>query len=95
MLPLRVADVGFGCRGKVHKNNAAGRQPALVSISSIAGQSALMRVDYQIPANGSPATLSARVEEAPAVAAGVPPTGVSGLHPDRRPDQTAPVRLGR
>jgi hypothetical protein len=64
----------------VFQNNAAGTEAALVSISSIPAHGLLTWVDDQIPPNGSPATVTARVGEAPTVNATLPEVTVSGLH---------------
>jgi hypothetical protein len=64
----------------VFQNNAAGTEAGLLSVSTIPAHGELSWVDDQIPANGSPAAVSARVGEAPTVSGAVPVTSVSGLH---------------
>jgi hypothetical protein len=65
---------------QLFQNSAAGSEAALVSVASIPAHGELVWVDDQIPANGSPAAVSARVGEASAVSGAVPATSVSGVH---------------
>jgi hypothetical protein len=65
---------------QLFQNSAAGTEAALVSVASIPARGELVWVDDQIPANGSPAAVSARVGEAPAApGAAVPAMSVSGV----------------
>ncbi len=63
------------------ENNAPGLEAALVSIPSLAPHSELSWVDDQVPANGEPSVVSARVGEAPAAAGSLPEISVTGVHP--------------
>ncbi len=64
----------------VFQNDAPGLEAALVSVPSLAPHSEVTWVDDQVPANGAPASATARVGEAPAVAGSLPQLGVDGLH---------------
>lgn len=63
------------------QNDAPGLEAALVSIPSLAAHAELTWVDDQVPANGEPASVSARVGEAPPAARGsLPEVLVTGVH---------------
>jgi hypothetical protein len=62
------------------QNNAAGLEAGLVSLSSLAPHTTLTWVDDQVPVNGAPAAVSARVGEAQGRAANLPLITVTGLH---------------
>jgi microcystin-dependent protein len=78
-VPIGVTVSDSGGR-QLFQNNGAGTEAALVSIASIPAHGELTWVDDQIPATGSPTTVSARVGEAPVASGSVPVTSVSGLH---------------
>jgi hypothetical protein len=82
--PLRAVPIAITVHDSagraVFRNDAAGTESALVSISSIPPRGEITWVDDQIPPNGSPATVTARVGEAPAVNGALPKVAVSGLH---------------
>jgi hypothetical protein len=66
-------------RGKtLFQNDEPGLEHALVSIPSIPARETVVWVDDQLPASGSPASVSARVGQAPAVAGQLPRLTVGG-----------------
>jgi hypothetical protein len=62
------------------RNDAPGLQPSLVSVGSLPLHGELTWVDDQVPPGGAPASVSARVGEAPAVAGSLPRIAVQGVH---------------
>jgi hypothetical protein len=64
----------------LYQNNAAGLEAALVSVPSLPARASFTWIDDQVPANGKPAALSARVGEASARARSLPHIDVSGVH---------------
>ena len=60
------------------RNDAAGLEAALVSVPSIAAHGELAWVNDQVPASGGPASVSARVGEAPPLATAPPALAVEG-----------------
>ncbi len=60
------------------QNNAPGLEPALVSVPSIAPHATAVWVDDQLPAGGVPASVSAKVGEAPSVSGAPGALAVTG-----------------
>jgi hypothetical protein len=83
-VPIAVT-VGDSAGRTVFQNNAPGSEAALVSIASIPAHGTLTWVDDQIPANGSPARIAARVGEATPVRGSLPTIAVAGVHPIEDP----------
>ena len=54
------------------QNNSAGLESALVSLPSIAGHATVTWVNDQLPTNGTPTSVTAKVGEVPSVAASLP-----------------------
>jgi hypothetical protein len=74
-IAIAVKDV----RGRtLFQNDEPGLERALVAIPSIPAHETVVWVDDQLPASGSPARVSARVGQAPAVAGQLPELAVSG-----------------
>ncbi|MHB8233345.1 MAG: hypothetical protein ACYDHT_01695 [Solirubrobacteraceae bacterium] len=68
-----IAIVVKDARGRtLFQNNGAGLEGALVSLPSIGPHATATWVDDQLPATGAPASVSARVGEAPGVAKALP-----------------------
>ncbi|HEX3434854.1 MAG TPA: hypothetical protein VHT25_12435 [Solirubrobacteraceae bacterium] len=68
-----IAIVVKDARGRtLFQNNGAGLEGALVSLPSIGPHATATWVDDQLPATGAPASVSARVGEAPSVASALP-----------------------
>jgi hypothetical protein len=65
----------------VFQNDSAGLEPALTSIASVPAHGEATWVDDQIPPSGPPASVSARLGEAPATSAATPLIEIQGLHP--------------
>jgi len=63
----------------IYQNNAAGLEAALVSVPSLPAYGESAWVDDQVPANGGPASASARVGEAPAAPTALPQLSVAGV----------------
>jgi hypothetical protein len=77
----------------LYQNNGPGLEAALVSIPSLAPHETLVWVDDQVPPNGEPALVSARVGDSPPTSARVPSIGISGLHVSEDPSN-GPVGSG-
>ena len=67
------------------ENNAPGLEAALISIGSLAPHATVTWVDDQVPANGSPASVSAELGEASTLNGGPATISVSGLHEVQEP----------
>jgi len=78
-VPIAIDVENAGGR-TLFQNNAPGLETALVSIPSLAPGAEQIWVDDQVPASGAPATVSARVGEAPAVRGSLPAIEVQGVH---------------
>jgi glucose/arabinose dehydrogenase len=78
-VPIAIDVESAGGR-TLFQNNAPGLETALVSIPSLAPGAEQTWVDDQVPASGAPATVSARVGEAPAVRGSLPAIEVQGVH---------------
>jgi hypothetical protein len=66
--------------GTLFQNNAPGLEAALTSIASLGAHDEATWVDDQVPATGSPASVSAVVGEAPAARGSAPRLRVAGVH---------------
>ncbi len=64
----------------IFQNNAAGLEPALTSLGSLAGHGRATWIDDQILASGTPASVSAIVGEAPSASGPPPRIEVHGVH---------------
>jgi hypothetical protein len=62
------------------QNNGPGLERALVSVSLLGPHRTVAWVDDQLPASGAPASVSARVGQAPALSASVPALTVERAH---------------
>jgi hypothetical protein len=69
----------------IFQNNAAGLEPALISLPSLGPHESVTWVDDQLPAGTTPASVSARVGEAPAVSGAIPKLAVTGAHLSQEP----------
>jgi hypothetical protein len=78
-VPIAITVKDAGGR-TLFRNDASGLQPSLVSVGSLPAHGELTWVDDQLPPGGAPASVSARVGEAPAVAGTLPPIAVRGVH---------------
>jgi hypothetical protein len=65
---------------KLFQNNAPGLESTLVSVPSLPPHGELVWVDDQVPANGAPASVSARLGEAATVAGSLPRLVVGDVH---------------
>jgi hypothetical protein len=78
-VPIAIAVRDAGGR-TLFQNDAPGLQASLVSVASLPAHGELTWVDDQVPANGAPAAVSARVGEAPAVVGSLPRIVVESVH---------------
>ncbi len=62
----------------IFQNNAPGLESALVSVPSLGAHRTIAWVDDQLPANGAPASVSARVGQAPALSGSSPSLTIAG-----------------
>jgi hypothetical protein len=91
-----IAITVANARGRtLFQNDGPGLEAALVSVPSIGPRRSLVWVNDQVPANGDPASVAARVGDAPAVAGNVPQLSIAGARlgedPASGPDATGTV----
>lgn len=88
---LRAVPIAITVRGSsgrtLFQNNGVGLEGALVSIASLGPHRTLAWVDDQLPPNAAPASVSARVGEAPAVAGRLPRLSVDGVRLSEDPSE--------
>jgi hypothetical protein len=84
-VPLAIAVKDAGGRTTA-RNDAAGLERALVSIPSIGPHATLTWVDDQLPIDSAPASVNARLGEAPAVAGPSPRLTIEHTRIEREPD---------
>ncbi len=78
-VPIAITVRDAGGR-TLFQNNSPGLEAGLVSVPSLAAHGTLRWVDDQVPAGGGPASVRARVGEAPAIAGSVPQIAIAGVH---------------
>ncbi|HEX8713935.1 MAG TPA: hypothetical protein VF706_00070, partial [Solirubrobacteraceae bacterium] len=76
-VPIAIVVKDAGGR-TAFQNDAPGLEAALVSVPSLAPHATLTWVDDQLPAGSAPASVSARVGEAPVVSGAIPKLTISG-----------------
>ena len=64
----------------LYQNNGAGLEASLTQISALAAHGSLTWVDDQLPAGQTPASVTAKLGEAPAASGAVPRIEVTGVH---------------
>jgi hypothetical protein len=80
-VPIAITVKGAG--GQVlFRNNASGLEAALTSIALLGAHGEATWVDDQLPKSGQPASVAARIGEAPPARGPTPRIEVAGLHPE-------------
>jgi hypothetical protein len=87
-IPIAITVTGAG-GARLSANDAPGLEAALVSVSSLPAHTELAWVDDQVPANGAPMSVKARVGQAPPRPGALPQLAVAGLHPIEDPSNGA------
>jgi hypothetical protein len=85
-VPLAIAAKDAAGR-TLFQNNAPGLEAALISVASLGPNRTITWVDDQLPATGAPASVSARVGQAPALTGSPPKLTIAGAHLSEDPSE--------